>query len=85
MTDWAYERVVSSIMTSRLPVGPPKAALELDLDFPFSRAEQDARNEADADNGLELMGCANIELCCSRILPTLDSDPNLLTRLQPGP
>ena len=61
MTDWAYERVASSIMTSGLPVGPPKAALELDLDFPSSRAEQDVGNEADADNGLEFIGVRKLE------------------------
>ncbi|HIF56388.1 MAG TPA: hypothetical protein EYQ39_03965 [Gemmatimonadetes bacterium] len=61
MTDWAYERVASSIMTSGLLVGRPKAASELDLDFPSSRAEQDARNEADADNGLEFIGVRQLE------------------------
>ncbi len=61
MTDWAYERVASSIMTSGLPVEPPRAASELDLDFPSSQAEQDARNEADADNGLEFIGVRQLE------------------------
>ena len=52
MTDLAYERVASSIMTSGLPVGLPKAASELVSDFLSLRVEQDAENEADADNGL---------------------------------
>ena len=56
MTDWAYERAASSIMTSGLLVGPPRVASELVLDFLSSRAEQDAGNEADADNGLEFIG-----------------------------
>ena len=61
MTDWAYERAASSTMTSGLPVEPPRAASELDLDFPSSQAEQDARNEADADNGLEFIGVRQLE------------------------
>jgi hypothetical protein len=61
MTDWAYERVASSIMTSGLQVGPPRAASELVLDFPSSRAEQDVGNEADADNGLEFIGVRKLE------------------------
>ena len=56
MTDWGYERAASSIMTSGLPVEPPRAASELVSDFPSSPAEQDAENEADADNGLEFIG-----------------------------
>ena len=56
MTDWAYEQVAFSIMTSGLPVGLPKAALELVSDFLSLPVEQDAENEADADNGLEFIG-----------------------------
>ncbi len=56
MTDWAYERVASSIMTSGLPVGLPKAASELVSDFLSLPVEQDAENEADPDNGLEFIG-----------------------------
>ena len=56
MIDWAYERVASSIMTSGLPVGLPKAASELVSDFLSLAVEQDAENEADADNGLEFIG-----------------------------
>jgi len=56
MTDWAYERVASSIMTSGLPVEPPTVASELVSDFLSLLAEQDAENEADADNGLEFIG-----------------------------
>ena len=56
MTGWGYERVASSIMTSGLPVEPPRAASELASDFLSLLAEQDAENEADADNGLEFIG-----------------------------
>lgn len=56
MTGWGYERVASSIMTSGLPVEPPRAASELVSDFLSLLAEQDAENEADADNGLEFIG-----------------------------
>ena len=56
MTDLAYERVASSIMTSGLPVGPPRAASELVSDFLSLLVEQDGGNQADADNGLEFIG-----------------------------
>ena len=56
MTDWAYEQVAFSIMTSGLPVGPPRVASGLVLDFLSLPVEQDAENEADADNGLEFIG-----------------------------
>ena len=56
MTDWGYERAASSIMTSGLPVEPPRAASELVSDFLSLLVEQDAENEADADNGLEFIG-----------------------------
>ena len=61
MTDWAYERVASSIMTSGLLLGPPRVASELVLDFPSSRAEQDVGNEADAANGLGFIGVRKLE------------------------
>ena len=56
MTDWGYEQAASSIMTSGLPVEPPRAASELVSDFLSLLAEQDAENKADADNGLEFIG-----------------------------
>ena len=56
MTDWAYERVAFSIMTSGRPVGLPRVASELVSDFLSLPVEQDAENEADADNGLEFIG-----------------------------
>ena len=56
MTDWAYERVAFSIMTSGRPVGLPRAASESALDFLSLLVEQDAENEADPVNGLELVG-----------------------------
>ena len=49
MTDWAYERVAFSIMTSGLPVGLPKAASELVSDFLSLPVGQDAENDADGD------------------------------------
>jgi len=55
MTGWGYERVASSIMTSSLPVEPPRAASELVSDFLSLLVEQDAENEANADNGLEVI------------------------------
>ena len=56
MTDWAYERVAFSIMTSGRPVGLPRAASESVSDFLSSLVEQDAENEVDPDNGLEFIG-----------------------------
>ena len=56
MTDWAYEQVAFSIMTSGRPVGLPRAASESVSDFLSLLVEQDAENEADADNGLEFIG-----------------------------
>ena len=56
MTDWAYERVAFSIMTSGRPVGLPRAASESVSDFLSLLVEQDAENEADPDNGLEFIG-----------------------------
>ena len=56
MTDWAYERVAFSIMTSGRPVGLPRAASESVSDFLSLLVEQDAENEVDPDNGLEFIG-----------------------------
>ena len=56
MTDWAYERVAFSIMTSGRPVGLPRAASESGLDFRSLLVEQAAENEVDPDNGLEFVG-----------------------------
>ena len=56
MTDLAYERVAFSIMTSGRPVGLPRAASELVLDFRSLLVEQAAENEVDPDNGLEFVG-----------------------------
>ena len=56
MTDWAYERVAFSIMTSGRPVGLPRAAAESVLDFLSLLVEQDAENEVDPVNGLEFIG-----------------------------
>ena len=55
MTDWAYERVAFSIMTSGRPVGLPRAASESVSDFLSLLVEQDAENEVDTDNGLEFI------------------------------
>ena len=55
MTDWAYERVAFSIMTSGRPVGLPRADSESVSDFLSLLVEQDAENEVDPDNGLEFI------------------------------